>query len=60
MVTQFVVDVDGWVRSSHVRSNDTGDDVLGECIAHQFLGLHLPTADGGRLTIVYPMSVDSP
>jgi len=59
VVTQFVIDVDGWVRTSHVRSNDTGDDALGECIAHQFVGLRYPEPDGGRFTIVYPMTVDT-
>jgi hypothetical protein len=56
--TQFVVDVDGWVRTSHVRSNDTGDAELGDCVAHAFIGLELPKSES-RFTIVYPITVQS-
>jgi TonB family protein len=59
VAVQFVIDADGWVRTAHVREDATGDPALAACVARQFVGLQYPTPDGGRITVVYPVTFDA-
>jgi hypothetical protein len=59
VVTEFVVEEDGWVRLARPKDNDTGDKAFGECMARQFIGLEFPQPHA-RITVVYPFQVGEP
>jgi hypothetical protein len=56
VLTEFVVEEDGWVRIARVKENNTGSTELGECIARQFIGLEYPQSPA-RITVVYPLRI---
>jgi hypothetical protein len=59
VVTEFVVEEDGWVRLARPKDNGTGDKALGECMARQFIGLEFPPPHA-RITVMYPFQVGEP
>jgi TonB family protein len=53
---RFVVDPDGWVRTARVERDGTGDAAFAACVAKQFTGLEYPQPEGGRITVIFPMT----
>jgi TonB family protein len=56
VAVRFIIDTDGWVRTARVSLDETGDPTFAACVVRQFLGLRYPEPDGGRVTVVYPVT----
>jgi hypothetical protein len=55
----FVVDIDGHVRTSKVRSSDLGDAAVAECAARVPIGTRFPEMEA-RTSVVYPIDFAPP
>ena len=52
VTVKFVVDMDGTVSSSNIKSSSTGDSELDECLARAMYGAPFPELTGGGIVIV--------
>jgi hypothetical protein len=55
ITVHFVVDRDGWVRTSKINGSELADRRVSECIAHEFVGLRYPSPENDRISVVYPL-----
>jgi hypothetical protein len=55
VTVHFVVDRDGWVRTSKLNGSDLPDPRVSSCIVREFVGLRYPSPEGDRISVVYPL-----
>src|SRR5260221_2515704 len=51
----FVVDRDGWVRTTKLNGSELADSRVSEGIVREFVGLRYPSPDGDRISVGFPM-----
>src|SRR5206468_2121858 len=55
ITVHFVVDRDGWVRTTKLNGTELADARVSECIVREFVGLRYPSPEGDRISVVYPL-----
>jgi TonB family protein len=53
---RFVIDRDGRVSSAHLDDSSLPDCEAARCMLDVYRGLEFPEPNGGRVTVVYPLT----
>jgi hypothetical protein len=57
---KFVIDRSGAVSTAADAGSDLADRAVITCIVHAFENLSFPQPEGGVVTVVYPLLLESP